>query len=85
LPNLDVLLPKMSSSADLHRFFVAAFADDTGASVLTSRIREQFERLPGVAGTGPKLNVFYTMLEPFPPDDWGSLENVVTSIATNLE
>jgi hypothetical protein len=53
--------------------------------VLTSRIREQFERLPGVAGTDPKLNVFYTMLEPFPPDDWGSLENVVTSIATNLE
>ena len=85
LPNLDVLLPKMSSSADLHRFFVAAFADDKGASVLTSRIREQFERLPGVAGTGPKLNVSYTMLEPFPPDDWGSLENVVTGIATNLE
>jgi len=46
LPNLDVLLPKISSRAEGERFFVLAFADEKGATVLANRIREQFERLP---------------------------------------
>jgi PAS domain S-box-containing protein len=85
LPNLDVLLPKMSYGAEGERFFVAAFADEKGASVLADRIREQFERLPDLKQTGLTLSVSYSMLKPFLPDAGASMENIVTSMATNLE
>jgi PAS domain S-box-containing protein len=85
LPNLDVLLPKMSYGADGERFFVAAFADEKGASVLATRICEQFERLLSPKRTGQSLAVSYTMLKPFPPSDGGSMETIVTSMAASLE
>ena len=85
LPDLDVLLPKMSSGAEGERFFVAAFADEKGASVLANRIREQFERLLHLKQTGLTLSVSYSMLQPFPPDAGASMENIVTSMATSLE
>lgn len=85
LPNLDVLLPKMSYGADGERFFVAAFADEKGASILANRICEQFENLLSAKRIGQSLAVSYTMLQPFPPSDGGSLENIVTSMAASLE
>jgi len=85
LPNLDVLLPKMSYGAEGERFFVAAFADEKGALVLASRIREQFEGLLRGRRSGATLSVTYTMLKPFPLDLGASMENMVTSMATNLE
>jgi PAS domain S-box-containing protein len=85
LPDLDVLLPKMSSGAEGERFFVAAFADERGASVLAKRIREQLERLPRLKQTGLTLSVSYSMLQPFPSDVGASMESIVTSMATNLE
>lgn len=85
LPDLDVLLPKMSSGAKGECFFVAAFADEKGASVLTNRIREQFERLLHLKQTGLTVSVSYSMLEPFPRDVGASMESIVTSMATNLE
>jgi PAS domain S-box-containing protein len=86
LPDLDVLLPTMSPSAEGECFFVAAFADEKGAGVLASRIREQFQRLFRVKQTGLTIAVSYTMLEPFPPDIVdASMENIVTSMATLLE
>jgi hypothetical protein len=85
LPDLDVLLPATSSGPEGERFFVAAFADDKGASVLASRIREQFERLPRVKQTGVTLSVSFSMLEQSPPDIGASMESIVTSMATMLE
>jgi hypothetical protein len=85
LPNLDVLLPKMRSGASGVRFFVAAFADDRGVSVLANRIREQFERFSHLRQSGPPVSVSYRMLEPFLPDVEASAEDIVTSIASNLE
>jgi hypothetical protein len=85
LPDLDVLLPKMSSGAEGERFFVAAFADEKGASVLANRIRQQFERLLHLKQTGLTVSVSYSLLEPFPRDVGASIENIVTSMATNLE
>jgi PAS domain S-box-containing protein len=85
LPNLDVLLPKMSYGADGERFFVAAFADEKGASILADRICEQFKRLLVRKRTGQSLAVSYTMLKPFPPSDGASMEKIVTSLATSLE
>jgi PAS domain S-box-containing protein len=85
LPNLDVLLPKMSYGAEGERFFVAAFADEKGASILAKRIREQFECLLQMKRTDLTLSVTYTMLKPFPLEEGGSLENMVTTMATSLE
>ena len=85
LPDRDVLLPTMSSGAQGERFFVAAFADEKGASVLANRIREQFARLPHLNQTGLTVSVSYSMLEPAAPDVGASIENLVASMAANLE
>jgi PAS domain S-box-containing protein len=85
LPNLDVLLPKMSYGAEGVRFFVAAFADENGASVLARRIREQFDCLPRLKRNDLTLSVTYTMLKPFPLEGGSSLENMVTTMASSLE
>jgi signal transduction histidine kinase len=85
LPNLDVLLPKMSYGAEEERFFVAAFADEKGASILAKRIRDQFDCIPHLKRTDLTLAVTYTMLKPFPLEGGSSLENMVTTMATSLE
>jgi hypothetical protein len=82
---LDVLLPKMSADAERDRFFIAAFADDNGAGVLTNRIREQFDRLPNLKEQGVVLSVSHSMLRPFPSHAGATMDNIVTSMATNLE
>jgi hypothetical protein len=85
LPNLDVLLPKMSYGAEEERFFVAAFADEKGASILAKRIRDQFDCIPHLKRTDLTLSVTYTMLKPFPLEGGSSLEKMVTTMATSLE
>jgi hypothetical protein len=85
LPDLDVLLPKMSAGAAVERFFVAAFADEKGASILTNRIREQLERLPRLKQPGVTLSVSYRMLSRLPEAASASTELIVTNMATMLE
>jgi hypothetical protein len=85
LPDLDVLLPKTSSGAEGERFFVAAFADQHGASVLANRIRQQFERLPRLKQAGLSLAVSCSMLQPVPREVGASVENVVASMVKSLE
>jgi signal transduction histidine kinase len=85
MPNLDVLLPKMSYGAEGERFFVAAFANEKGASILVNRIRDQFKRLLQPKRTGLTLSVSHTMLRPFPADVGASTEDRVISMARNLE
>jgi PAS domain S-box-containing protein len=85
LRDLDVLLPTMSSGAEGERFFVAAFVDEKGASALANRIREQLERLPQLKQTGRTFSVSYSMLPTLPRDVDASVENIVTSMARNLE
>jgi hypothetical protein len=85
LRDLDVLLPTMGSGAEGERFFVAAFVDEKGASVLANRIREQLERLPQLKQTGRTFSVSYRMLPPCPRDVDASVANIVTSMVGNLE
>jgi hypothetical protein len=85
MPDLDVLLPNLGSDTQGERFFVAAFADDTGASVLANRIRGQFERLLHLKQTGLTLSVSHSMLQPFPRDAGASTDAKVTSMATLFE
>jgi PAS domain S-box-containing protein len=82
LPDLDVLLPRMSSGAEGERFFVAAFADEKGASALVKRLREQFER--HLKHPGRRLSVSHRMLQAIPRDIGTSVENMVTRLAANL-
>jgi hypothetical protein len=85
LPNLDVLLPKMSYGAARERFFIAAFADAKGASVLADRIREQFERLSPLRRGDLTLAVEYTMLKPFVLEDGSSPADLLAMLAASLE
>jgi PAS domain S-box-containing protein len=81
----DVLLPNMSPELQGERFFVAAFADDTGASVLASRIRAQLERFLQLKHPGLTVSVSYHMLQPCPRAIDSSTEGIVTSMASALE
>jgi PAS domain S-box-containing protein len=84
LPDLDVLLPKMSSGAAGARFYVAAFADEHGTSVLANRLRGQLERLPELKHTG-LLSVSQHMLPIVPSAVGASTDDIVTRMASSLE
>ncbi|HMI58546.1 MAG TPA: HAMP domain-containing sensor histidine kinase, partial [Gemmatimonadaceae bacterium] len=62
LPDLDVLLPRTHTDGVIEQFFVAAFADDVGTSVLANRIRSQFERYGHLEDTGLTLSVAHMAL-----------------------
>jgi PAS domain S-box-containing protein len=85
LPDLDVLLPNMRLRTREERFFVAAFANETGAAVLAKRIRGQLDRLPAVKNSALTVSVSYKMLPPFPSDVGMTTEDIVTRMATGLE
>jgi hypothetical protein len=85
LPNLDVLLPTTNTVAHGERFFAAAFADETGASILANRIRGQFERFFGLKHTGLTVSVSHSMLPPLPREVGASVDTMVTNMATHLE
>jgi signal transduction histidine kinase len=82
---VDVVLPTSSSGTDGERLFVAAFADEAGATVLTNRIRGQFERLLELKQTALSLSVSYSMLEPSAGNGGASVESIVATMARNLE
>jgi hypothetical protein len=85
LPNLDVLLSEIDCDVEGERFFVAAFADDKGASVLARRIRGQFERLLHLKDTDMTVSVSHSMLQPVPRDVGASTERIVARMAERLE
>jgi PAS domain S-box-containing protein len=85
MPNLDVLLPQMKGSSEKERFLVVAFADEQGASVLSSRIREQLEGRPQLTGGGSTFTVSHTMLNPFVPEEGESEDESVAAFVADLE
>jgi PAS domain S-box-containing protein len=84
-PDLDALLPTRSFDMKGERFFLAAFANDAGASVLAGRIRGQFQYLLPQGPPGITLSVSYRMLPPVPRDADASADVIVTRMATRLE
>jgi PAS domain S-box-containing protein len=84
MPNLDVLLPQMKGGDKKLRFHVAAFADEQGASVLSSRIREQLESSQ-IIGSGSTATVFQTILNPFVLDEGEPTDDMVATLVANLE
>lgn len=85
LSDLNILLPNMSPGLERECFFVAAFVDDKGASMLVDIIREQLAGLPFFKQTGITISVSYTMLSPLPQDAGASTDVLTTCMATRLE
>ena len=85
LSDLNVLLPNMSTGLERECFFVAAFVDDKGASMLVDIIREQLAGLPFFKQTGITISVSYTMLPPLPQDAGASTDVLAIRMATRLE
>ncbi len=85
MPNLDVLLPRMSRRGSEERFRVLAFADEKGAAILASRIRDQFEHFPHLTQVFRNLKVTYSMLHS--PDGTGEIsgDDIVNTLIENLE
>ena len=52
----------------VERFFVAAFADELGGSILANRIQEQFARSSHLTRAGLTLSVSFSLLDPFSID-----------------
>jgi hypothetical protein len=84
LPDLDVLLPRMGRVSGAQSFFIAAFAQDKGAGVLTTRIRRHLQRHLTL-GAGQVLHVSHTMLEPVPDAAGPMIVEAAASLAARLE
>ena len=85
LPDLDVLLPRTHSDGVIEQFFIAAFADDVGTSVLANRIRSQFERYGRLDETGLTLAVEHTALPArVDPTDL-STDTLIATLVSALE
>jgi len=85
LPDLDVLLPKMSSGGPGELFFVVAFADEKGVAVLIKRIREQFQRLKQSEEPSLAFSTSYKLLELVPTDANAPIENLAENLAARIE
>jgi PAS domain S-box-containing protein len=85
LPDLDVLLPRTHTDGVIEQFFVAAFADDVGTSVLVNRIRSQFERYGHLDDTGLTISVAYTALPRREAAREQSPETLVSTLVSALE
>jgi PAS domain S-box-containing protein len=85
LPDLDVLLPRTHAHGTGEQFFVAAFADDVGASVLVNRIRRQFERHGHVDECGLTLSIAHKVLSTRQNGKEMSADLLITTLASTLE
>jgi PAS domain S-box-containing protein len=83
MPNLDVLLQQTRGEGERQRFFVAAFADKKGISVLTDRIRGQLELAPLLNEI--EFSIFHTHLQPSLLESHASTTNVVNRMAAHLQ
>jgi hypothetical protein len=85
IPDLDVLLPKMGPGGRGELFQVVAFADEKGVTVLTKRIREQFQRLNHSRGPGFTCSTSYRLLEPAQAKADVSIEDLANEMAARIE
>jgi PAS domain S-box-containing protein len=85
LPDLDVLLPRTHTHGTGEQFFVAAFADDMGASVLVNRIRSQFERHGRLGEFGLTLSIAHEVLSTRQGGTEMSADMLISTLASALE
>lgn len=84
LPDLDVLLPPQNrKGADL--FWIVARTDQTGADVITKRVREQLLECPELRPVGMSWEVTNVILDPGEFAENCPLERKVGSVVARLE
>jgi signal transduction histidine kinase len=76
----DLVLPPMGASGAAETFFVVASTDLEQCGVMTTRIREQLEKLPDLK-TKYKLTIMAAQIELSPADPDASLEQQVKALA----
>jgi PAS domain S-box-containing protein len=85
MPNLDVLLPTRCGGGEEERFFVMAFADDHGASVLADRIRDQFEQSPHLTHGRQNVSVSHSMMKSAALNEIMPVDEMVAALVGTLE
>ncbi len=76
----DLVLPPMGTSGQAETFFIVASTDIEHAEIMTTRIREQLERIPDLKSKAG-LTITTAPIEILPGDVSGSLEKQVQSVA----
>jgi signal transduction histidine kinase len=79
----DLVLPPMGATGAAETYFIVASTDLENSEIMTTRIREQLERIPGVNAKGAlTLTTFPVELQP--ADASGSLEQQVEAVAARV-
>lgn len=85
LPDLDVLLPRITSADSGEIFFVVACCDRGGAEVLVRRIQRQLARLEDLQNAGLEAVVSFTILDIPSTGNNKSLKRIVQEVGSNIE
>jgi len=76
----DLVLPPMGSTGPEEAFFVVASTDMERSGIMTTRIREQFDRVAGLAGKAT-LTITTTPVEPLESQPGETLDDQVQRVA----
>ncbi|MEO8451769.1 MAG: response regulator [Gemmatimonadota bacterium] len=84
LPDLDALLPNLTSDSRIERLFIVVFSDETGAAALANRIKGQIERSARLNGAWLSPTMSFIRLQPLPQVTGGSTEEILSHMAAHL-
>jgi len=79
----DLVLPPMGATGAVECFFIVASTDMEHSPIMTTRIREQLEKIPGLSAKGA-LTLVASPVEIQPADATGELNLQVQTVATRI-
>ena len=79
----DLVLPPMGATGAVESFFIVASTDMEHSSIMTTRIREQLEKIPGLSAKGA-LTLVASPVELPPTDAAGELDLQVQTVAARI-
>jgi hypothetical protein len=85
LPDLDVVLPKMTSGDGQELFFVVACTNKQGAEVMSKRVREQFRRCGQLQQAGLTFMVSCSFLPPLSRSVTEPIEEFAEHVAAGVQ
>ncbi len=82
---LDILLPKMGTTAPGELFFIAAMTDRIGGEAISNRIRKQLDSSERLRKAGVTHLASYRALEPIKRNSTESKEEFLVRVATGIQ
>jgi len=79
----DLVLPPMGATGSVENFFIVASTDMEHSPIMTTRIREQLEKIPGVSAKGA-LTIEASAVELTPIDPAIAMDQQVQAIASRI-